>query len=192
MVINKKGITLTELLAYLAIIGVVAALLTGTLVFAIRTYDRVQGQGALDNEASNIMSNILNTLNNTSADYITYCPQNDSGNYACVDLVNETEWTIDSELGIIVEENVDEHTIIKIENGIIYLNQQPLNNSNYYVEALDIDLPNLQYECRDVSSGNVCYHFVLKIRLSIYRINENGEKISKTAVYENRFSFIGK
>src|SRR5690554_1304520 len=109
MVNNKKGITLTEVLAYLAIIGIVAILLTSTIIYALRTYDQVKGQGALNTQASNIMTRLLNELNNIEVDYIQRCDINEDN--ICVDLVNEKKLQI-NEFGIIEEKPIDEHTFI--------------------------------------------------------------------------------
>lgn len=189
MVKNNQGITLTELLSYLAIIGIVAILLTTTLIYALRTYDQVKGQGALNNEASNIMTKLLHELNKINVDYIERCDEGED--YVCVVLVNETEKQI-NDLGIIEEVLVNEQTIIKIETGNIYVNNTKLNNDNYYVKAFEIKngskIPNITYE----DNAEKSYDFILKIRLEIYEINKKGEKISRSTVYENRFSFIGK
>lgn len=193
MVKNQKGVTLTELLAYLAIMGIVAIILSSTLTYAVRTYNHVKGRGALNTEASNIMTKILTELNSLSIDYIEKC-DNDEEN-VCVNLVNEKEWRI-NELGIIEEYIINEKTTLKINNGNIYLNDVKLNNENYYVEAYDIKnnekIPNISYECNSLVISDRSYDFILNIRLIIYQINKNGEKISYPAVFENRFNYQGK
>lgn len=193
MVKNKKGLTLTELLAYLAIMGIVAIILASTLSYAIRTYNHVKGKGALNTEASNIMTKLLTELNSLSIDYIEKCDDNDEN--VCVNLVNEKEWRI-NELGIIEDYIVNEKITLKINDGNIYLNNTKLNSDNYYVEAFEIKnnekIPNISYESNSLVSSDRSYDFILNIRLVIYQINKNGDKISSPAVFENRFNYQGK
>ena len=193
MVNNKKGITLTEVLAYLAIIGIVAILLTSTIIYALRTYDQVKGQGALNTQASNIMTRLLNELNNIEVDYIQRCDINEDN--ICVDLVNEKKLQI-NEFGIIEEKPIDEHTFIIIDSGNIYINNLRLNDENYFVESFTMKngeyYPNINYEYNGLDLEEKSYEFILKIRLVIYQVNKNGEKISHPTIYENRFSYKGK
>ncbi len=172
MIKNNKGVTLTELLAYIAIIGVVVTLLTGTLTFAIRTHDQINGQGALDSEASVIMSTLMNLVNNFDAEFVQTCEDED--NKVCLDLVNEKEWII-NEYGLMEEVIIDKHLVLKITEGKIYVNNMQLNNDDYYVEG--------------TINPDESDHFIIKIRLAIYRINKNGDKISKTTVYESHITY---
>jgi len=198
MIHNKKGITLMELLAYLAIISIVVVLLTSTMTYAIKTYDKVSGQGALNTEANFIMSNLMTQTNAFNPEYIQSCGVN------CVELVVEKEWKIDLDTGILVQEAIDKRIKFRIDETTksIYIGTMKLNHDDYAVELFEVDangnyvfdqfgtkIPNINFDCNDKTYIGICQKFVLKIRLSIYKINNDGERISKTTVYESRFSF---
>ncbi|QVK19179.1 hypothetical protein KHQ81_05625 [Mycoplasmatota bacterium] len=191
-----------ELLAYLAIISIVVVLLTGTMTFAIRSYDKVSGQGALNSQANFIMSNLMTQANAFNPEYIESC--SDVKN--CFDLVVEKEWKIDFDTGLLVEQPVDKRIRIRIDENTksIYIGDMKLNSDNYAVEFFEIDANGdyvldahgdkipydyINFDCNDPNYIGICQKFVLKIRLAIYKINAEGKKVSKTIVYENRFSF---
>ncbi len=197
MIANKNGITLMELLAYIAIVGIVVTLLTGTMIYAIRSHDEVNGQGALNMEANYIMSNLMTQANAFNPEYVTSCGTN------CIELVIDKERIIDYDTGVLKEIPIDERVQIRIDEATksIYIGNMKLNRDQYAVEVYQKDangnyvldqngeyIPNIQFEC-DSEYVDICQTFILKIRLAIYKINDNGEKISKTTVYENRFSF---
>ncbi|HEY8365180.1 MAG TPA: prepilin-type N-terminal cleavage/methylation domain-containing protein [Haloplasmataceae bacterium] len=194
MIKNKQGITLMEVIAYIAIIGIVVTLLTNTMILAIKSHDNVKGQGALDTEASIIMSSLINRINSFSPEYIISC-LNDDVTY-CVELVDKKEWIIDED-GLLKEENVDKRLRIVIDrNNNLYinnyqhnvlLNSLKLNSDNFYVDSLRSQI---YYEC-NIENPEYCQQFTLVVKLSLYKENANGKQ-SKHSEYLNRLSFSGK
>ncbi len=192
---NKKGVTLFELLAYLALVGIVVVLLTGTMSVAVRSYDAVNGQGALNTEAVNIMSLLMTEANAFNPEYATSCGVDVAGNpiLNCVELVKDTIRQINYDTGIMEEvpSNIPPVQIKIDENNNIFIGNMQLNDKNYKVELFsyeNVNTPNISFDCSDINKTNACQKFVLNIRLAIYRINSNGDIISNVAVYENRFS----
>jgi Tfp pilus assembly protein PilE len=187
---NKKGITLMELLAYLALVGIVVTLLTGTFSYALQAYDRINGQGAVVSEANFIMSNLITQTNAVNPAYVKSCGEN------CIELVIDKERKIDPELGIIVEDNVNKIVRIRIDDlnteddelvGNIYIANMQLNNSSF---GVDVAESSISFECYDDDFDNSCQKSVLSIKLAISKINKNGERISDhNFIFENRFTF---
>ena len=188
MINNKQGITLMELLAYLTLVGIVTVLLTGTMSYAVKSYDLVNGQGAIYTEANYMMSNLITQANAFNPDYIKSCGTN------CIELVLEKEKVIDPDLGLIVEVPVNKSIQIKIEENNLYIGNMKLNNNDYGVLSNSENLENseISYACYDVDRefNTICQKFVLSFKLSIVRVNSDGAILSKKPyVFENRFSF---
>ncbi len=200
MIKNKKGITLMELLAYLSIVSIVVVLLTSTLTYAVKSYDKVNGEGAIYIEANYIMNTLISQVNAFNPDFARSCKVDDVKIENCIELVIDRIRVINPYLGIIEEippsESGEKIVKIRIENNNIFIKNMQLNNKSYAVERFNIvningdnvEKPNLSYDCND-GSIDICQNFTLSIRLSIYKINKNGDKTSNIYAFENRFSF---
>lgn len=185
---NKRGVTLIELLAYISIVSIVALLITSTFSYVVRSYNNINGEGAIITEANFIMSNIITKANSFNPDYIRYCGDN------CVELVIEKEKVIDPDIGVIVEVPVNKTVVIKMENNNIYIDNLKLNKQGFGVPSNSTTLENgeISFQCYDNNKdySGICQKFVLHIKLAIVKVNNNEAIISKKSyIFENRFSF---
>lgn len=195
-----------ELLAYLTIVSIVIVLLTSTLTFAVKSYDKINGQGAIYTEANYIMSTLISQVNAFNPEFIRSCKVDGNDIENCIELVIDKKRIINPDLGIIEEvpptESGDKVVRIRIDDVEdddkiynIYIGNMKINNSNYAIEGFNIVKidgeenieQNLTYDCNE-ENIDICQNFTLSIRLSIYKINRNGERISKTFTFQNRFS----
>ncbi|NLC95804.1 MAG: type II secretion system protein [Bacilli bacterium] len=199
MIKNKKGVTLMELLAYITLIGIIGTLLTGTFILGIRSYDRVNGQGALDQEANFINSILYSAIQSFQPQYIRYCDRgNEFSN--CVELVVDTVWEIDENTGILVQKPVpSEDRYLRIwinpEDNGLYLNNTKINNDGYqviYHKIIDGEVDESQvdsyisYNC-NIIGGETCQKFTLRIRLALKA--DKPRYKSRIIVYESRFAY---
>lgn len=198
MIKQKHGVTLMELLAYITLIGIIGTLLTGTFILGIRTYDRVNGEGALDQEANSISTILYSAVQSFQPQYIRYC---DNGNeYSnCVELVIDTVWKIDETTGILVQQEVDEkdkylRIWINPEDNGLYINSTRINNEGYQViyhkivnGQVDENEKDsyISYECN--IGADTCQKFTLRIRLALKA--EKPRYRSRILIYESRFAY---
>jgi hypothetical protein len=186
-VLNKKGITMIELVAYTALIGIVVTLFGSLLRYVTISYDRINGQGAITNEANNIMSLIMTHTNTLKPDYAFDCSE--SGVNSCVALVNKDDITI-NEYGIIEYVENTKTNQIYIKDQQLYINQMQITNDKFRIDTIDHE-STIQIECAESSSdiSGACQKPVISFNLWIVRVRNNGDYASEPKEYISRISF---
>lgn len=126
---NEKGLTLSELLAALTLTTLIGFIAYGILFNGYKTYDRVNVEAALRDEADLIMAELLNQLFLLKESEIdrTYFPQPNSTNYF-IQLTNgqkigfiDGKVFLDNDSQYIIQNNniriTDETKIQEVEKG---------------------------------------------------------------------------
>lgn len=169
-----------ELLAYTALIGIVVTLFGGLLRFVFISYDRINGDGAITNEANKIMGLVMSKNDTSRFDYVTEC---DVKSDQCIKIIHSDEIQLSDE-GIIEFIDTEETTIIMIENQNIKINDVILNDGNFRLT----DDSTISFECPDsVSVG--CQYPVITLIFSLVRVDSSGEALIDPVEFRNRFTF---
>jgi Tfp pilus assembly protein FimT len=180
---NKRGVTLIELLAYTALIGVVVSLFGGLMRNVALSYDRINGQGAIMNQANNIMNHIVTKTNAIELEYAAECPLEEAPEKTCIILAPKDTITI-SDSGIIEYVSNTEVTKIYFKDNNIYINQVKLNNHNF---GIDPKKSKIEFLCPENAISGGCQRPIIQIELAIGRINQKGELVDPI-IYNNRFT----
>jgi hypothetical protein len=165
---NKKGVTMVELLAYLSLVSIVIVLFNGMMSYVLRTYDTINGKGAFYNEATNMVSLVTTKINSFNPQYVRSCVD---GSEDCIEFVVQSKREVDPELGIISYVAVDEVVTLKV-----------VPNGEYY------DLY-LIHKIRDLTVENSDYQVINNIKLNNNRFGLVDKLIDETTVDES-FVFI--
>ncbi|ERJ13806.1 pilus assembly FimT family protein [Haloplasma contractile] len=208
---TNSGFSLMELLAYIAIVGLVIILLTATFTFVIKTYTDINIKGRVYTEANYIMSSILSATNSFDADYVRTCEDN---SYNCIELVKEDELIIDAESGVIKDKKVNETLIIQLKqhegsDGYdLFINNTKINSDAFLlkVDPNQTDPHDLDPESREddaytyihinscfdknqtINNDNgICQDAVIEIKLSIFRVNQTHNEVPYRFI--NRITF---
>jgi hypothetical protein len=186
-VLNKKGVTMIELVAYTALIGIVVTLFGSLMRYVTISYDRINGQGAVTNEANNIMSLIMTHTNTIKPDYAIDCSE--AGDFSCIALVNKDDIQI-NEYGIIEYIENTKTNQIYIKDQHLYINQMQITNGKFRIDTIDNE-STIQIECAESSSdiSGACQKPVIFFKLWIVRVRDNGEYASNPKEFISRISF---
>lgn len=178
---NKKGLSLIELLGYIALIGLALSLLGNIFFQLIRNYDAINGRGAIQNEANNILFVIMNSSNTFTPDYVRYC---DDEMQPCIELVKQVDIAIRD--GFVEYVNVEQTRILELrESGDLYLGGLKLNGPEF---KIDYEKSNISYQCGQEAGIGVCNEPIITIDLWIYRINSKGEAKTEPIQYFNQIT----
>jgi len=85
---REEGVTLIELIAVLSIMGLILGIISTTIFFGFRSYNRVSVENNLRDQGDVIMSSIITELYTFAPDRV-YPLTDDSGNTYGIQLVNE-------------------------------------------------------------------------------------------------------
>jgi hypothetical protein len=206
---NKKGVTLIELIGYLALVGIIVALFGGLMGYVVQTYDKINGEGALNNEANFIMSQVITKTSRFQPQYARLCTVWDEVNEVNVEIENCIELVIDKEnvfnplIWTIETVDVDLLYTLKLEGQNLYIDRLKVNGPQF---ALVVDSKldeagvklyresEVSYFCPDIISTVTftCQKPIIYIKLVIVRVDAEGRITTKPGderVYENRFSY---
>ncbi|MCM3619323.1 prepilin-type N-terminal cleavage/methylation domain-containing protein [Sutcliffiella horikoshii] len=183
---KEDGVTLFELLAVLAISGIVLSTVYGVFITGINLYKKIGIESQLKEEADYILANVLNELYSFSPDDVIYIPERSE-----LTLIKKNELVVDSKDFVTTTEK--ENT--KVQKAILQLVDNPsldgkrllltthslfedeiversaqINSEKYHIRPVKDDtgteLPIIDFQCtnREKSSckgGIVTFHFIL-------------------------------
>lgn len=184
--INKRGMTIIELLAYTALIGVVFGLFSGILRQISKSYDDINGQGAIISEANDIMRLIMATSKTFTPDFVSVC-EDDAAGLLCIEVIQQNEITI-SEKGLIIYKPLEEqiHKRLEIKDQNIYLDGLQLNKGQF---KIDMEKSSITLSCVNADGIYLgyCQQAIIHLDLWIGRVNKDGT-IPKSIQFKSEIS----
>jgi hypothetical protein len=107
---SEKGLTLVELLGYLAIISVVSVMIIGYLISSINNFKKVNEEIALHDEANYVMSEFVNYIF-VATKVVPFNPTNPVGSHSLVKVTDyegkETVLGFQNKKAVIINKNRD-------------------------------------------------------------------------------------
>ncbi|HEY8435563.1 MAG TPA: hypothetical protein VIK63_00710 [Haloplasmataceae bacterium] len=182
---NKKGITLMELLGYIALIGLALMFISNLFIQLLRNYDEINGRGALQDQANRILTVIMTSANTFDADFVRDCANETT---PCIAFVKQQEFKMKD--GILIQDKIETIRILRISaEGDIYLGDMKLNDEGF---KLDLTKSSIEYECHNQSVSGVCANPIITIDLWLYRIHPNDPErkpLTESVQYRNTIIF---
>lgn len=175
--LSNKGLSLIELLAYISLIGMIVGLTSGLLSNVYKSYDRINGQGAIINEGNSIISTLFNYLNNVEAQYVSYCPDTEIG--TCITITHKPKIIVNN--GVIEYQDTGETTTIRIVDQDLYINQIKINH-RFKLTSATIEI----HPTLDSITGTY-QNPIIEMDFKIATVSKNGEVRRESKLYTNRF-----
>lgn len=115
---NQKGLTLIELLMAITISSIIIVTIYSVFLTGIKAYQKIGIEGFLRDEADYVLSMIVNEMNKSSVDFISYC-ETDSGirEVNCIELIDSKLINVAEDAKEIVEEQDKEIKKIRFYFG---------------------------------------------------------------------------
>lgn len=168
-ILDKRGFTLIELLVTLSLISIILPTLYGVLISGIQTYQKIQTEQQLRDDADYTSSRILNEVYAITFDKVQYCDNKTDS--SCIELLKtqktsyiNKDFSNENKIVSVEKENIAAITLSKIEirtiekNGkdvsVFFINESPIDvTSNFKNSTITFN--------EEESFGMVYFNFVV-------------------------------
>lgn len=154
--LDKKGLSIVELIATTAVTAVIGGIIIGIIVMSGRIYQDVRINSAIEHEANRLIKTIVNEFNNFDAQEIKPCdPFVTIPN--CVLLRNSYDIGFGADGTILLLDATETLMTIKIENQYLYIDDVLISQTGYYLIDSEIGYEDsgIASSCEDCFSGTV-------------------------------------
>jgi len=182
---DERGITLFELLAVLAISGIILSSMYGAFIMGINLYKKIGIEAQMRDEADIMVASLLNDLNSFEPDAISVSPQKELSLYTVSPEVYKDYLTIESDLlkiasssavpkgKVYIKERAEsagsaikKYDLYKYQDG----EEIRINDGAFFLQPIDESTPIMTFTCSQnsvqsttgdtiCSSGTINTHF---------------------------------